>query len=69
VTGKRITDVSINVNNSDGRSQDINSQAVPYLRQETLQAQNANVSIVSGATLTSQAYAQSLQAALQQAGI
>jgi uncharacterized protein with FMN-binding domain len=69
LTGKKITDVTINVNNSDPRSQDINSQAVPYLRSETLQAQSANVNIVSGATLTSQAYAQSLQAALQQAGL
>jgi uncharacterized protein with FMN-binding domain len=69
VTGKKITDVSVSINDSDPHSQDINSQAVPYLRQETLQAQSANVNIVSGATLTSQAYAQSLQAAMQQAGI
>jgi uncharacterized protein with FMN-binding domain len=69
VTGKKITDVTINANGDEPRSQFINSQAVPYLRSETLQAQSANVNIVSGATLTSQAYAQSLQAALQQAGL
>ena len=69
VTGKKITDVTISANGDEPRSQDINSQAVPYLRSETLQAQSANVNIVSGATLTSQAYAESLQAALQQAGI
>src|SRR5947209_15050629 len=66
VSGKKITDVSIAANGNEQRSQDINSQAAPYLRSETLQAQSANVNIVSGATLTSQAYAQSLQAALQQ---
>ncbi len=45
-------------------SQRINSYAIPYLQQETIQAQSARVNIVSGATLTSQAYMQSLQAAL-----
>ncbi|HZT96565.1 MAG TPA: FMN-binding protein [Chloroflexota bacterium] len=44
----------------------INQQAVPLLRMETLQAQSAGVNIVSGATATSQAYIQSLQAALSQ---
>jgi uncharacterized protein with FMN-binding domain len=46
------------------RSQYIMSQSLPYLRQEFLTAQTANVQLVSGATLTSQAFEQSLQSAL-----
>ncbi len=45
----------------------INSQAMPYLTQEAVQAQNANVNIISGATFTSEAFVQSLGAALAQA--
>jgi uncharacterized protein with FMN-binding domain len=46
------------------RSVFINEQALPYLRQETLQAQSARIQLVSGATDTSYAFAQSLQAAI-----
>jgi uncharacterized protein with FMN-binding domain len=46
------------------RSQFINSQAVPLLRSEVLQAQSANINLVSGATFTSEAFASSLQAAI-----
>jgi len=45
----------------------INSQAMPYLTQEAIQAQSANVNVVSGATFTSQAFIQSLASALTQA--
>ncbi|MCL5675598.1 MAG: FMN-binding protein [Patescibacteria group bacterium] len=45
----------------------INTQAMPYLKQEAILAQNANVDIVSGATQTSLAFIQSLQSALNQA--
>ncbi|HTX90853.1 MAG TPA: FMN-binding protein [Anaerolineales bacterium] len=48
-------------------SQYINSQAMPWLTQEAIQAQSANVDIISGATLTSEAFIQSMQAALQSA--
>lgn len=67
VTAKKITGVSITAPLDNPRSASINQQAVPLLRSETLRAQSAQVNIVSGATLTSQAYAQSLQAALSQA--
>ena len=43
--------------------------AEPILHDEALQAQSAQIDLVSGATYTSDAYAQSLQAALDQAGI
>ena len=67
VSGNRISGVAITAPMGDPRSSNINSQAIPLLRQETLQAQSANVNVISGATYTSQAYKQSLQAALNQA--
>jgi len=45
----------------------INAQAIPILKSETLQAQSASINGVSGATITSNAYVQSLQAALAKA--
>jgi uncharacterized protein with FMN-binding domain len=51
------------------RSGQISSYAAPILHQEALQAQSAKIDLVSGATYTSDAYAQSLQAALDQAGL
>ena len=51
------------------RSRYINSIAGPELRQEALQARSANIDVISGATYTSASYAQSLQQALDQAGV
>jgi len=48
-------------------SQQINAIAMPYLQQEAIQAQSANVDIVSGATLTSEGFQMSLQSALASA--
>ena len=45
----------------------INTIVMPYLQQEAIQAQNANVDIISGATLTSEAFMTSLQSALNKA--
>ncbi|MEP7358467.1 MAG: FMN-binding protein, partial [Anaerolineales bacterium] len=42
----------------------INNIAVPYLRTEAIQAQSARVHIISGATLTSEAFIESLGSAL-----
>lgn len=53
----------------DHRDQEINSQAVPILNEEAVSAQSSNIDMVSGATYTSQGYAQSLQSALDQAGL
>jgi uncharacterized protein with FMN-binding domain len=44
-----------------------NSIAIPYLQSEAIQAQSANVDIISGATLTSEAFMASLQTALDSA--
>lgn len=68
VQGGKITDVTITAPQDNPRSAFINQQAVPILRQETLQAQSARINLVSGATLTSEAYTQSLQSALDRAG-
>ena len=69
VTGKRITDGRASTPAERARSAYINYQAVPLLRQEVLQAQSASIDLISGATMTSEAYAQSLQAALAKARI
>ncbi len=63
----RISDVTVNDNVFDGRSQQINQQAIPLLRTEVLQANSANVAAISGATYTCNAYLQSLQSALDKA--
>ncbi len=65
IQGGKLTDVQILSYPSDRRtSQRINQQAIPMLDQEVLQAQSTNVDFISGATLTSQGYLQSLQDAL-----
>lgn len=53
----------------DGRDIEINSYALPILVQETLDAQSASIDMVSGATYTSEGYQQSLQSALDRAGV
>jgi len=50
-----------------GQSGVINGKAIPKLNQETLQAQDADVATISGATLTSEAYRTSLRAAVERA--
>jgi uncharacterized protein with FMN-binding domain len=49
------------------RSQEISQVAGPLLREEALRAQSAGIDVVSGATFTSDGYAQSLQSALDRA--
>lgn len=68
ISGGKITDVKfLQYPNSHSTSVYINQQAMPYLKQETMQSQNANVQIISGATFTSQGFIQSLQSALNKA--
>lgn len=69
VAAGRITDVKTpEYPNEARRSQLINEQALPMLHDEVIQAQSANIDTISGATYTSDAYGQSLQAALDSAG-
>ncbi|NMO57263.1 FMN-binding protein [Actinoplanes sp. TBRC 11911] len=68
VTNGKISDVQVPVYpNGNGRDEEINGYALPILTQETLSAQNANIDTVSGATVTSDGYLQSLQSALDAA--
>ncbi len=70
VAGTKITNAQfLQLTSFDPRSADINSQAGPLLLQETLQAQSSQIDTISGATYTSEGYLQSLQSALDQAGI
>jgi uncharacterized protein with FMN-binding domain len=55
--------------NGNPRDQEINAYALPILVQESLDAQSANIDMVSGATVTSDGYLQSLQGALDKAGL
>ncbi|MFF4117818.1 FMN-binding protein [Streptomyces sp. NPDC001714] len=66
----KITDVTAVQYPSDNpRDQEINDYALPQLRSEALAAQSASIDTVSGATYTSQGYQQSLQSALDSAGL
>jgi uncharacterized protein with FMN-binding domain len=65
---RRIVDVAATQLPSDlARSVEIGNRAAPILHDEVLQAQSAQIDVVSGATYTSQGYIQSLQAALDRA--
>ena len=65
VNGSRITDVSVpSLQVAEPTSQQICDEAIPLLRSEALAAQSGRIDGVSGATYTSEAYALSLQAAL-----
>jgi uncharacterized protein with FMN-binding domain len=65
VQGSRIADISVaTLQTAEPLSQQIADQAIPILRSEVLSAQGAQINGVSGATYTSEAYAASLQSAL-----
>ena len=51
------------------KDQEINDYALPVLVQETLDAQSADIDMVSGATVTTGGYVGSLQSALDEAGL
>jgi uncharacterized protein with FMN-binding domain len=68
VADGKITDVGVpTYPNENHRDQEINAYALPALREATLAAQNADIDTVSGATVTSDGYKQSLQAAIDAA--
>lgn len=65
--GHRIVDaIALQTPNHAAKSRQINARAAPILRQEVLDAQSAQIDTVSGATATSEAYAQCVQAILDQ---
>lgn len=68
ISGGAITDVTaLQLPGGDGHSARISEIVEPMLRSATLQAQSANIDLVSGATYTSTAYRESLQSALDAA--
>ena len=68
ISNGHITDVqAVQLPTDRAESAYISQQVGPWLRTEVLKAQSANIDIISGATYTSQSYAQSLESALQQA--
>ncbi|MGC8513321.1 MAG: FMN-binding protein [Acidimicrobiales bacterium] len=65
VSGNKITDISVaNLQTAESYSQQLANQVIPMLRNEILKAQSLHVYGISGATYTSDAYAQSVQSAL-----
>ena len=65
---RKITAVSVpTYPNHTDRSIYINQTALPILKAEALRAQSANINMVSGATDSSDAFAQSLQSAILKA--
>jgi uncharacterized protein with FMN-binding domain len=68
IAGGRITDVvALQYPQENPRDAEINSYAIPSLHDEVLAAQSARVDAISGATVTSDGYVSSLQAALDTA--
>lgn len=68
ISGGKIVDVqALQLPFDRRRSQAISQFVAPVLRQEALAAQSAQIDLISGATYTSDGYAQSLQAALDKA--
>ena len=66
VKGGKLTDVQAVALPTGGKSGSIADYSAPILRREALAAQGAGIHAVSGATYTSEGYASSLQAALDQ---
>lgn len=70
VQGKKITKITVvQMTNTGSLSQSIDQMSIPKLTQEALAAQSAKINAVSGASYTSAGYIQSLQSALDMAGI
>jgi uncharacterized protein with FMN-binding domain len=68
ISGGKITDVqALQLPFDRQRSAEISQYASPQLHDEVLQAQSAQINSLSGATYTSDSYAQSVQSALDQA--
>lgn len=70
VRGSEIIGVSVpTLRVADPFSRQVADQALPVLRSQVLSSHGTSISAVSGATYTSQAYANSLQSALDKLGV
>jgi uncharacterized protein with FMN-binding domain len=68
VSNGKITD-AVAVKAPKGKNDRYTNMAVPILKQQTLQAQSANIQGASGASYTSYGWFKSLQGAMAQAGL
>jgi uncharacterized protein with FMN-binding domain len=66
-SGKITASEAVQYPQNNGRDAQINGYALPILSQEVIQQQTASIDTVSGATVTSDGYLQSLQSAIDQA--
>jgi uncharacterized protein with FMN-binding domain len=69
ISNGTLTDIKLLQETDGGHSHRIDDAAIPVLKSAALAAHSAKIDIVSGATYTSQGYAQSLQSALDKAGV
>ena len=70
LTDGKITDVTtLQYPNGDRKSLNISNQVIPWLQDEVLQIQSAQINGISGATYTSGGFKASLASALQKAGL
>lgn len=69
VQGGKITAAKADLPMERPRSEYINTRVGPYLDALVVQIQSARIDLISGATMTCEAYAQSLQSAMDKAGI
>jgi uncharacterized protein with FMN-binding domain len=70
VSAGKISEVTaLQLTDDDRKSIQISNRAAPLLRTEVLSAQSAAVKTISGATVTSNAYLSSLQAAIDAANL
>jgi uncharacterized protein with FMN-binding domain len=68
LTRGRLTGVkTLSLTGADAHTQALNARAEPILREEALQAGDADIDIVSGATYTSESWIESLRAAIRDA--
>ena len=67
--GKIVSSEAVVYPNGNHEDAEINSYALPVLNQEAVQAQSADIDMVSGATVTSDGYVQSLQSAIDKANL
>lgn len=65
MSGGHITKAAVaTLQTAETYSQQLAAQAIPILEREVLSAQSARINALSGATYTSEAYAYSVQSAL-----
>jgi uncharacterized protein with FMN-binding domain len=70
VSGRKVVGATaLQVPSGNHRDVEINNYAVPILNSEAVSAGTANIDTVSGATVTSNGYITSLQAAIDAAGL